>query len=166
MGTTAQGRFSGVELYRMGQTNQVAYEIWMCFRLSICNLSFALLYEYLLWVVPDFTVVIRFIFTWWAIRLHLDILRPVWVIKFSLDYLFSLFSWLYRHIIFIPHLFFISVARDCSVHRSFFRCYTVHATQGALLSRNTAFDAIGNCYYFEDGMLHRWLNILGISRVY
>jgi len=44
-------------------------------------------------------------------------------------------------------------ATDCSVHQSFFRCYTIHGTHGVLLAQNTAYDAIGNCFYLsEDGV--------------
>jgi hypothetical protein len=36
--------------------------------------------------------------------------------------------------------------RDCAVHRSYFRCMTIHATNNSLLSENTAYDIIGHCY--------------------
>jgi len=43
--------------------------------------------------------------------------------------------------------------QDCSVHHSFFRCYVIHGTHGALYTQNTAYDAIGSCFYLsEDGV--------------
>ena len=41
---------------------------------------------------------------------------------------------------------------DSSIHRSFYRCVSIHGTHGALISQNVAFDAIGHCYYLEDGV--------------
>lgn len=41
-------------------------------------------------------------------------------------------------------------ATDCSVHNSFFRCYTIHGTHGVRLAENTAYDAIGNCFYLSE----------------
>ena len=42
--------------------------------------------------------------------------------------------------------------RDSSVHRSFYRCVSVHGTNNALISENVAYDAIGHCFYLEDGI--------------
>ncbi|KAI3428632.1 hypothetical protein D9Q98_007455 [Chlorella vulgaris] len=44
------------------------------------------------------------------------------------------------------------LATDNSVYRSFFRCFTVHATSNLLLQHNVAFDATGHCFYLEDGV--------------
>ncbi len=41
---------------------------------------------------------------------------------------------------------------DCAVHRSYFRCYAIHGTSGAIVSMNTAYDVIGHCYFLEDGV--------------
>ena len=49
-------------------------------------------------------------------------------------------------------------ARSCSVHRSFYRCFVIHGTHAVMLDGNAAFDAIGNCFYLEDGVEER--NIL------
>ena len=48
-----------------------------------------------------------------------------------------------------------SVFSDNSVYRSFYRCYTVHGTNNARLEYNTAFHALGNCFYLEDGVEER-----------
>jgi len=45
-----------------------------------------------------------------------------------------------------------AVVTDSSVHRSFFRCFAVHGTHYAKLHENTAYDAIGHCYFLEDGV--------------
>ncbi|KAI9015632.1 hypothetical protein DFJ74DRAFT_732320 [Hyaloraphidium curvatum] len=45
-----------------------------------------------------------------------------------------------------------AVATDCSVHRSFFRCFAVHGTDFARLHENTAYDATGHCFFLEDGV--------------
>jgi len=42
--------------------------------------------------------------------------------------------------------------RDSSVWRSFYRCISIHGTNGVLVSENVAFDVIGYCYYLEDGV--------------
>ena len=42
--------------------------------------------------------------------------------------------------------------RFSSIHRSFYRCVSVHGTSHALVSENVAYDAIGHCYYLEDGV--------------
>ena len=41
---------------------------------------------------------------------------------------------------------------DSSIHRSFYRCISIHGTNGLLLTENVAFDVVGHCYYLEDGM--------------
>ncbi len=41
--------------------------------------------------------------------------------------------------------------KDCSVHDSMTRWYTLHATQGVLLARNVGYLSIGHGYYIEDG---------------
>jgi cell migration-inducing and hyaluronan-binding protein len=45
-----------------------------------------------------------------------------------------------------------SYVRDSSIHHSFNRCFTIHGTHGIVAERNVAFDAIGHCYFFEDGI--------------
>ncbi len=45
-----------------------------------------------------------------------------------------------------------ALVTDSSVHRSFFRCFAVHGTHFAKLHENTAYDAIGHCYFLEDGV--------------
>jgi hypothetical protein len=42
--------------------------------------------------------------------------------------------------------------KDSSVHRSYYRCISVHATNSAMVSENVAYDVIGYCYYLEDGV--------------
>lgn len=42
--------------------------------------------------------------------------------------------------------------RDCAVHRSYYRCVSVHGTHNALVSQTVAHDVIGHCYYLEDGI--------------
>jgi len=42
--------------------------------------------------------------------------------------------------------------RDSSVHRSYYRCISVHGTNGMLVSENVAYDVTGYCYYLEDGV--------------
>lgn len=42
--------------------------------------------------------------------------------------------------------------RDSSIHHSFYRCISVHATNNVTVSENVAFDVIGYCYYLEDGI--------------
>ena len=41
--------------------------------------------------------------------------------------------------------------RDSSVHRSFFRCVSIHGTHSTQVSENVAYDVTGFCYYLEDG---------------
>ena len=45
--------------------------------------------------------------------------------------------------------------RQCAVHHSFFRCFAVHGTMAAFIGGNAAYDAIGSCYYLEDGVEER-----------
>ena len=45
-----------------------------------------------------------------------------------------------------------SYVRSCSIHRSFYRCVSVHGTSKAVISSNVAYDAIGHCFYLEDGV--------------
>lgn len=57
----------------------------------------------------------------------------------------------------LPDFFYAS---DCSIYHSFFRCFAIHGTSGAgstvngvVLTKNTAFDAIGHCFFAaEDGV--------------
>ncbi len=42
--------------------------------------------------------------------------------------------------------------QDNSVVNSNFRCYTVHGTSQALIARNVAYNAYGNCFFLEDGV--------------
>jgi G8 domain len=42
--------------------------------------------------------------------------------------------------------------RDSSIHRSFYRCVSIHGTDHILIAENVAFDVIGFCYYLEDGV--------------
>ncbi len=42
--------------------------------------------------------------------------------------------------------------RDSSVHRSYYRCISVHGTSSATVSENVAYDIKGFCYYLEDGV--------------
>jgi len=42
--------------------------------------------------------------------------------------------------------------RDSSVHRSYYRCISLHGTNGMLVSENVAYDVSGYCYYLEDGV--------------
>jgi hypothetical protein len=39
-----------------------------------------------------------------------------------------------------------------SVHRSYYRCATIHGTNHATVTENVFYDAIGNCLYMEDGI--------------
>lgn len=45
-----------------------------------------------------------------------------------------------------------SYIRSSSIHRSFFKCVTIHASNSVLAARNVAFDIIGHCLYLEDGV--------------
>ena len=44
--------------------------------------------------------------------------------------------------------------RDSSVHRSFYRCISIHGTHYTQVSENVAYDVNGYCYYLEDGIEH------------
>jgi hypothetical protein len=44
--------------------------------------------------------------------------------------------------------------RDSSVHRSFYRCISIHGTHSTQVSENVAYDVAGYCYYLEDGVEH------------
>jgi len=44
--------------------------------------------------------------------------------------------------------------RDSSVHRSFYRCISIHGTHSTHVSENVAYDVTGFCYYLEDGIEH------------
>ena len=42
--------------------------------------------------------------------------------------------------------------KESSVHRSYYRCISIHATNSTTVSENVAYDIIGYCYYLEDGV--------------
>jgi len=42
--------------------------------------------------------------------------------------------------------------RDSSVHRSYYRCISIHGTNYATATENVAYDVTGYCYYLEDGV--------------
>jgi len=42
--------------------------------------------------------------------------------------------------------------KHSSIHRSFYRCISIHATNQATASENVAYDVSGYCYYLEDGV--------------
>mmetsp|Transcript_11766 Transcript_11766/g.14644 ORF Transcript_11766/g.14644 Transcript_11766/m.14644 type:complete len:1149 (-) Transcript_11766:779-4225(-) len=42
--------------------------------------------------------------------------------------------------------------RSSSVHRSFYRCISIHGTNSITVSENVAYDVTGYCYYLEDGV--------------
>ena len=44
--------------------------------------------------------------------------------------------------------------RDSSIHRSFYRCISIHGTHYTHVSENVAYDVNGYCYYLEDGVEH------------
>jgi hypothetical protein len=44
--------------------------------------------------------------------------------------------------------------RDSSVHRSFYRCVSIHGTNYINVNENVAYDVTGFCYYLEDGVEH------------
>eukprot|EP01113_Clastostelium_recurvatum_P039916 TRINITY_DN614_c0_g1_i1.p1 TRINITY_DN614_c0_g1~~TRINITY_DN614_c0_g1_i1.p1 ORF type:complete len:1844 (-),score=383.73 TRINITY_DN614_c0_g1_i1:116-5647(-) len=87
-GTSPVGRFSGVEMYRVGQTNIIG-----------------------------------------RYPIHFHMLGDVTATNYANHYV-----------------------TDSSVHDSYFRCYAIHGTHGVLLSENTAYNAIGHCYFLEDGV--------------
>ena len=45
--------------------------------------------------------------------------------------------------------------RDSSVHESYYRCISIHATNSLEVSENVAYDVTGFCYYLEDGIEER-----------
>ena len=42
--------------------------------------------------------------------------------------------------------------RANSIHRSFYRCISIHGTHNTTVSENVAYDVDGYCYYLEDGV--------------
>lgn len=42
--------------------------------------------------------------------------------------------------------------RDSSVHKSFYRCVSIHGTHNLTVTENVAYDITGYCYYLEDGV--------------
>ncbi len=44
-----------------------------------------------------------------------------------------------------------SYLKNSSIHTSFNRCVTLHGSNNILIQNNAAFDAIGHCYFLEDG---------------
>jgi hypothetical protein len=42
--------------------------------------------------------------------------------------------------------------RDSSVHRSYYRCISIHGTNNMTVTENVAYDVTGYCYYLEDGV--------------
>ena len=38
-----------------------------------------------------------------------------------------------------------------SIHKSFYRCISIHGTHNTTVSENVGYDVSGYCYYFEDG---------------
>jgi hypothetical protein len=42
--------------------------------------------------------------------------------------------------------------RDSSIHRSFYRCVSIHTTDLTQISENVAYDVMGFCYYLEEGV--------------
>lgn len=45
-----------------------------------------------------------------------------------------------------------SYVTDSSVHRSYYRCVSIHGTNQVLVSSNVGYDVIGYCMYLEDGV--------------
>ena len=45
-----------------------------------------------------------------------------------------------------------SFFQDCVVTNSYFRAFTVHASNYTRLSRNVAYGVLGHAYYIEDGI--------------
>jgi cell migration-inducing and hyaluronan-binding protein len=41
--------------------------------------------------------------------------------------------------------------RDVAIHRSYSRCVTIHGSDRVRLTGNVAYDALGHCYFMEDG---------------
>jgi hypothetical protein len=50
-----------------------------------------------------------------------------------------------------PNLPAVTYVKDCSVHESMTRWFTIHATEGVTLQRNVGYLSIGHGYYLEDG---------------
>ena len=46
----------------------------------------------------------------------------------------------------------VSYIEDCSVHRSYYRSYTIHNTFNLNVTRNVAYDIIGHAFYLESGV--------------
>jgi cell surface hyaluronidase len=44
-----------------------------------------------------------------------------------------------------------SYLKNSSIHNTFNRCVTIHGSNNVLVENNAAFDAIGHCYFLEDG---------------
>jgi len=42
--------------------------------------------------------------------------------------------------------------KHSSVHRSYYRCISIHGTNNLLVTENVGYDIIGYCYYLEDGV--------------
>lgn len=42
--------------------------------------------------------------------------------------------------------------RYSSVHRSYYRCISIHGTNSSLVTENVGYDITGYCYYLEDGV--------------
>ena len=42
--------------------------------------------------------------------------------------------------------------RDSSIHKSFYRCISVHASNNLTVTENVGYDITGYCYYLEDGV--------------
>jgi hypothetical protein len=42
--------------------------------------------------------------------------------------------------------------KDSSIHQSFYRCISIHGTNGITVSENVGYDVTGYCYYLEDGV--------------
>jgi len=55
------------------------------------------------------------------------------------------------------HFHLLGTCADCyirasSVHRSYYRCITIHGTNNATVTENVCYDVIGMGYYLEDGV--------------
>jgi hypothetical protein len=48
-----------------------------------------------------------------------------------------------------------SYVTGSSIHETYYRCAVLHGTNGATLDDNVAYDAIGQCFYLEDGTEER-----------
>ncbi len=46
----------------------------------------------------------------------------------------------------------VSFIKDSSIFETYNRCLTIHGTNNLLVSRNVAYNNIGHCYFFEDGV--------------